>query len=375
MQLTLIPPGEFTMGSPTTEAERQDFETPHRVTLTRPFYLGTYEVTQAEYQTIMGENPSWFSASGKGKDKVAGKKTDRFPVEFTNWEDAQRFCRKLSDREGKTYRLPTEHARMLTREGDGGNMSVPAQIVGLLGNVESDIIDCFRKGGGVPYEKFDRFHEVMMEDSGQTVLPALIDHILPLGGDIVERLESGIRALDVGCGRGRALTMLAEAFPNSRFVGYDLSREAIDFANSEAARRGLTNITFEIRDATDFDRTADPDAFDLVTTFDAIHDQAKPLAVLRGIRRTLKDDGVYICQDIKGSCHHHGNMDNLLAPFLYTVSTMHCMTVSLAQGGEGLGTMWGCETAMAYFAEAGFSKVTQNDLEHDIMNVYYVCRP
>ena len=279
------------------------------------------------------------------------------------------------DPQAGTYRLPTEHARMLTREGDGGNMSVPAQIVGLLGNVESDIIDCFRKGGGVPYEKFDRFHEVMMEDSGQTVLPALIDHILPLGGDIVERLESGIRALDVGCGRGRALTMLAEAFPNSRFVGYDLSREAIDFANSEAARRGLTNITFEIRDATDFDRTADPDAFDLVTTFDAIHDQAKPLAVLRGIRRTLKDDGVYICQDIKGSCHHHGNMDNLLAPFLYTVSTMHCMTVSLAQGGEGLGTMWGCETAMAYFAEAGFSKVTQNDLEHDIMNVYYVCRP
>ncbi|QDT22063.1 SUMF1/EgtB/PvdO family nonheme iron enzyme [Gimesia chilikensis] len=108
MQLTLIPPGEFTMGSPTTEAERQDFETPHRVTLTRPFYLGTYEVTQAEYQTIMGENPSWFSANGKGKDKVAGKKTERFPVEFTNWEDAQRFCRKLSDREGKTYRLPTE---------------------------------------------------------------------------------------------------------------------------------------------------------------------------------------------------------------------------------------------------------------------------
>ena len=108
MQLTLIPPGEFTMGSPTTEAERRDFETPHRVTLTRPFYLGTYEVTQAEYLTIMGENPSWFSANGKGKDKVAGKKTERFPVEFTNWEDAQRFCRKLSAREGKTYRLPTE---------------------------------------------------------------------------------------------------------------------------------------------------------------------------------------------------------------------------------------------------------------------------
>lgn len=108
MQLTLIPPGEFTMGSPATEAERDDFEIPHRVKLTRPFYLGTFEVTQAEYRTLMGENPSWFSASGKGKEKVAGKNTDRFPVEFTNWDDAQNFCRKLSAREGKTYRLPTE---------------------------------------------------------------------------------------------------------------------------------------------------------------------------------------------------------------------------------------------------------------------------
>ena len=274
-----------------------------------------------------------------------------------------------------TYRLPKEHARVLTRDGEGGNIAVTAQVVGVLGSVESDIVACFRDGGGVPYARFERFHEVMMEDSGQTVLPALIDQILPLGGDIVDRLEAGIRVLDLGCGRGRALTMLAEAFPNSRFVGYDLSEEAIGFARDAADRRGLDNVAFQVRDATDFDTTAEENAFDLVVTFDAIHDQADPMAVLRGIRRTLKEDGVYICQDIKGSCHHHGNMDNVLAPFLYTASTMHCMTVSLAQGGEGLGTMWGCETAIAYFADAGFSKVTQHELEHDIANAYYVCRP
>lgn len=279
------------------------------------------------------------------------------------------------DPDAGTYRLPPEHARLLTRDGDGGNMAVAAQVLPVLAAVETDVVGCFRKGGGVPYEKFDRFHEVMMEDSNQTVLPALIDTILPLAGDLVERLNSGIRVLDVGCGRGRALNMLAEAFPNSSFTGYDLSEEAIGFARAEAEMHGHANVEFSIRDCTDLDATVEPETFDLIVTFDAVHDQADPMAVLRGIRRALKPDGVYICQDIKGSHHHHGNMDNLLAPFLYTVSTMHCMTVSLAQGGEGLGTMWGCETALAYMADAGFSSVKKHELDHDIMNVFYVCRP
>jgi len=191
----------------------------------------------------------------------------------------------------------------------------------------------------------------------------------------VARLEHGISVLDVGCGRGRALNMLAEAFPNSTFTGYDLSRDAIEFARREAKARGHANAAFHVRDCTDLDATVDPESFDFVVTFDAIHDQADPMAVLRGIRKALRPDGVYICQDIKGSHHHHGNMDNMLAPFLYTISTMHCMTVSLAQGGEGLGTMWGCETALAYMADAGFSSVTKHELDHDIMNVFYVCRP
>jgi ubiquinone/menaquinone biosynthesis C-methylase UbiE len=274
-----------------------------------------------------------------------------------------------------SYRLPREHARLLTRDGDGGNLAVAAQMLPVLGAVESDVVDCFRSGGGVPYERFERFHEAMMEDSNQTVVPALVDRILPLADGLVDRLKAGIRALDVGCGRGRAMIAMAEAFPRSRFVGYDLSAEAVANARSEARRQGLFNIEFHVRDASDLDRTVEPAGFDLVTTFDAVHDQADPMAVLRGIRRALKPDGVYICQDINGSCHHHANMDNPLAPFLYTISTMHCMTVSLAQGGAGLGTMWGRETALAYFADAGFSKASEHELEHDIVNLYFVCRP
>lgn len=279
------------------------------------------------------------------------------------------------DPESRTYRLPPEHAACLTRAAAPNNLAVFAQYVPLLGSVEDDIVDCFRNGGGVPYARFGRFHEVMAEDSGQTVLPALIDHILPLAPELTARLETGIRVLDVGCGRGRALNLMAEAFPNSTFVGYDLSEDAIGFARTEAARAGLANLTFEARDLSRFDEEAEPAGYDFITTFDAVHDQAAPLSVLKGIRRSLADGGVYLAQDIKGSSHVHNNVDHPIGTLLYTVSCMHCMTVSLAQDGEGLGAMWGRETAENMFREAGFGSVQVNELDHDIQNLYYVCRP
>ena len=278
------------------------------------------------------------------------------------------------DPEAASYRLPTAHAALITSQGEA-NMAVYAQFVPLLGRMEEEVLECFRHGGGVPYERFERFHEVMAEDSGQTVLPMLFDAILPLAPELPGRLEQGIRVLDAGCGRGRALVLMAERYPASEFVGYDLSPEAVDYGASLAAERGLTNLRLEARDLSDFDETAEPAAFDLVTTFDAVHDQAKPLALLRGIRRTLKPDGVYLAQDIHGSSHHHLDRDHPMGAILYAVSTMHCMTVSLAQGGEGLGTMWGRETAREYFEAAGFRDIAVQQLPHDVQNDYWVLRP
>jgi SAM-dependent methyltransferase len=274
-----------------------------------------------------------------------------------------------------TYALPPEHAASLTRASAADNMAVFAQYVGQLGAVEDDVVECFRNGGGVPYDRFHRFHETMAEDSGQTVLPALKDHILPLVPGLTERLEAGIAVLDAGCGRGKAVNLMAGWFPASRFVGLDLSAEATAYANDEARAQGNANASFAARDLSDFDETAEPAAYDLVTTFDAVHDQKQPLRLLKGIRRAVKPGGVYIAQDIGGSSHHHGNMDHPMGPLLYTISCMHCMTVSLAQGGEGLGAMWGKEKALEYFDAAGFSSVEVHTLEHDPQNYYYVCRP
>jgi len=171
--------------------------------------------------------------------------------------------------------LPPEHAAYLTRPAAADNLAVFARYIPLLGAVEDDIVACFKNGGGVPYARFPRFHAVMAEDSGQSVLSALESHILPLVPGLAERLAAGLSVLDVGCGRGRILHRLAQLFPASRF---------------------------------------------------------------------------------------------------YTVSCMHCMTVSLAQGGEGVGAMWGQQLTRDYLRRAGFSSIETHQPAHDIQNNWYVVR-
>lgn len=272
------------------------------------------------------------------------------------------------------FTLPAEHAAFLTRAAVADNMAVFAQYVAVLGSVEDDIVECFRRGGGVPYERFRRFHEVMAEDSGQSVLSSLESHILPLVRGLTERLAQGIRVLDVGCGRGRILNRLAELYPRSSYVGLDLSTDAIEFARAEAAQKRLGNSEFIALDLSTFDEQAESESFDFITTFDAIHDQAKPLNVLKGVHRALKPDGVYLMQDISGTSHMDRDIEHPIGTFLYAVSCMHCMTVSLAQGGEGLGAMWGEEKTREHLQRAGFRSVTTHRLAHDIQNNWYVVR-
>lgn len=268
-----------------------------------------------------------------------------------------------------TFALPPEHAAWLTREAGADNLATPTQFIAVLAGVEDAIVACFREGGGVPYEAYGRFHEVMAEESAGTVVGALEEHLLPLVPGLTERLEAGIDVLDVGCGSGRAVNFLARRYPNSRFTGYDLSTEAVTRARAEAATHGTPNARFEVRDVTGLDTAG---RFDVITAFDAIHDQARPDLVLAGIARALKPGGTFLMQDIRASSHVHGNADHPLGTYLYTISCMHCMTVSLAQGGMGLGAVWGRETAERMLAEAGFGRVVVNDLPHDPVNYLYV---
>ncbi|GAB4287037.1 MAG: class I SAM-dependent methyltransferase [Ignavibacteriaceae bacterium] len=274
----------------------------------------------------------------------------------------------------KTFLLPPEHAAYLTRDAGADNIGVFAQYIPVMSSVEDKIIECFKIGGGVPYSEFKRFHELMAEDSGQSVVSSLIDLILPAVPGIVEQLEKGIDVLDLGCGRGKALNLMARVFPDSRFLGYDLSEDAIEYAKNEAKQMKLSNVRFEVADLTCFNEFAPEKSFDFVTTFDAIHDQARPDNVLKGIYKTLKDNGLYLMQDISASSELHNNLDHPVAPLLYSISTMHCMTVSLAQGGMGLGTMWGREKALEMLDEAGFKNIEIKRFDHDFQNDWYIIR-
>jgi SAM-dependent methyltransferase len=209
----------------------------------------------------------------------------------------------------------------------------------------------------------------MAEMSAQTHDAALFDGTLTLVPGILDRLAEGIDVVDVGCGEGHAINLMAERFPASRFWGWDFSEDAIAAAQKESAEKGLTNTTFEVKDAATIDGSQQ---FDFICVFDAIHDQAKPDVVLAGIAASLRPGGSFLCVDIAGSSHVHQNLGHPIAPMLYSVSTFHCMTVSLAYDGAGLGTLWGQELATRMLADAGFTSIETHNIPEDPINVYYV---
>lgn len=277
----------------------------------------------------------------------------------------------LHDPDSDTYRLPPEHAAVLTRAAGPDNLAAVMQFLPLMAQVEDEVVACFAEGGGVPYSRFHRFHEVMAELSADTNDAALLDRIVPLVPGLAEQLRQGIRVADVGCGQGHAVNLLARAYPASEFVGFDLAEEAVEVARAEARAWGLTNARFEVRDVTSLDGTG---TFGLITAFDAIHDQAHPATVLAQVAEHLDPAGAFLMVDMHASSDVDANLDLPWAPYLYAVSTLHCMTVSLSLGGDGLGTVWGTELALQMLADAGFGDVRVERLPEDFINSYYVAR-
>jgi SAM-dependent methyltransferase len=270
-----------------------------------------------------------------------------------------------------TYRLPAERAAVLTRAAGPDNLARVAQFIPLLGEVEQKIIGCFRNGGGLSYSEYPRFHKLMAEESGEVFDAALVDVILPMADGLPQLLRDGADVADIGCGSGHAINVMAQAFPASRFTGVDFSDEGLGTGRAEAARLGLTNASFAAKDVARLD---DVETYDVITVFDAIHDQAAPAKVLENIYRALRPGGYLLMVDIKASSKLEDNVAVPLATYLYTVSTMHCMSVSLGLDGAGLGTCWGHQLATSMLADAGFADVQVREIESDPINNYYIAR-
>jgi len=275
------------------------------------------------------------------------------------------------DPASRTYRLPPEHAAMLTRAAGPNNFARIAQFGAQFGLVEDQIVDCFRHGGGLSYSAYTKFGPLMAELSGEVLDARLTGTILPLVPGLVERLRQGIDVADVGCGYGHAINLMAREFPASRFTGYDFLPESVAVGRDEALAWGLTNARFLEQDIAKLDETG---AYDFITAFDTIHDQAQPGRVLANIARALRPGGRFLMVDVAASSNLEENLEHPMGAVYYATSVIHCMSVSLAQGGEGLGTMWGEQTARRMLAEAGLAVESVARVDGDMENSYYVCR-
>lgn len=277
----------------------------------------------------------------------------------------------VADYESTTeqYSLPVEHAACLA--GDTPLNVAPLSLLsGLLAQHIQPVARSFREGGGVPYSQYRPDFTDVMDGLGRATFDALlVDVIVPLAGELRERLEEGIDVADIGCGTGHTTNLLARGFPKSRFIGYDIAVDAIDRARAESAEYGLNNVSFEVQDVAQLPAQ---ESLAAVFAFDAIHDQTDPAGVLAGVHEALVPGGIFAMFDIRASSHLENNLDNPMAPMLYGISTLHCMTISLAEGGAGLGTVWGQELALKMLGDAGFVETAVHEVPHDPLDSLYV---
>ena len=272
------------------------------------------------------------------------------------------------DADADRFWLPREHAVCLT--GDSPQNLSGLALRTILADHVPGVTEAFRRGGGVLYDAFaPDIHDALDALWGPIYSHLLVPEYLTLVPGLSERLATGTRVADVACGAGGALVALASAFPASTFVGYDLDGAALDRARVMAAERGLTNLSFEAADAAEL-RIAEP--FDVTFVFNAIHDQARPVDALARIHDALVPGGIFIMDEPRVSSRLEDNLDNPLAPFTYAVSTLHCLTVSLAAGGAGLGTAWGEQLAVQMLHDAGFGRVDVHDAPGDPGNALFV---
>ena len=268
------------------------------------------------------------------------------------------------------FTLPAEHAVCLTGTSSR-NLAPGARFLTLLAPHVAGVARCFRDGGGVPYSEFMPDFTEVADASWRLLYDGLlVKGFLPAVKGLPERLEQGVRVADLGCGTGHAVNVMARQYPRSSFVGYDLDQEGIARGAAEAAEMELKNARFEVLDVT---RLPDDAEFDLITSFDSIHDQRDPAAVLRQVAQVLAPGGVYMMVEPKASSRLEDNIGDPFAPYVYGVSVLHCLTVSLAEGGTGLGTAWGEQTARRMLEEAGFTRIEMVDAPGP-QNSIFICR-
>ena len=321
--------------------------------------LGDTSATMTSILAILGDRLGLFkdlAANGATTAAELAKRTNTNERYAREWLGGMVTAGYIDcDSESETFTMPEEHAPALAQEGGpvffGGIYHMLPGMIGVLDRVE----ECFKKGGGVHQSEYhpsvwdgmERFTRGWFDN-------LLVQEWIPALPGIKAKLEAGAAMADVGCGRGRALIKLAEAFPSSSFVGYDAFGPTIELANQKAKDAGVAErVHFEERDGA----KGLPQKYDIISTFDVVHDAVDPGGLMKGICESLNDGGTYICLDINCSDKLEENAGPLGAMF-HGFSMMYCMTTSLANDGVGLGALGLHVPKLKELAkEAGFSDV------------------
>jgi 2-polyprenyl-3-methyl-5-hydroxy-6-metoxy-1,4-benzoquinol methylase len=268
-----------------------------------------------------------------------------------------------------TFFLRIEYAAVLTRGAGANSLAPTAQLLSQLAAIEDLIVACFRSGGGVTPETFERLNVLVADEKRLLIDESYVETLLELIPGMRAKLSAGGVVLDAGCGDGALIITMARMFPRSAFRGYDISVDAIERAREQVAEAELPNVELAVGDVATIE---EPRAYDLVLALESIHEFGFPRVALRRIVAALKRDGMFLMQEIDASSHIFRNIDHPFAPMLYALSCLHSVPVALGQDGEALGRMWGRERANQLLAEAGFRNLRFEVMAADALSYYCI---
>lgn len=291
------------------------------------------------------------------------------------WLRSQAAAGILETADGHEFRLPPEGQSVLVDEDSSLWFAAGAFSSGVVPDgVVDRLAEAFRTGMGLTYDDLGPTEAHKVERMlGPWTRLALVPVILPALDGVVDRLRSGARVADVGCGAGLALSAMAQAFPASSFEGFDPSEHAIRRAEERIRSEGLSNAAVHRRGA---EGLPDRPTYDLVITLDCLHDMTHPDRTMSAIRRSIRDDGVWLIKEIRSSARWEENLKNPMLSMMYGTSVMTCMSSAMSEpDGAGLGTLGlHRELAEEMCLAAGFTRFSVRDFD-DPANLYYEVRP
>jgi SAM-dependent methyltransferase len=334
--------------------------------------VGDVGTALAAALVLVGQQTGLFKAMAGGGPMSAEQviaKTGIHPRYVEEWLGAM-VCNGYVDHnpDANTFHFPDEHALFLT--DDSTEFYLGGLFTGLPGLMAMvpKLVNSFEKGSGITFSEFGEGLPVALEQMNRPVYEnRLTKSWLPAMPQVVANLQAGGRAIDIGCGTGVIPITLAKAYPSAHIEGLDLDARSIEIAKVYAEQAGLAGrIGFTVGKAESIDPKP---GYDLISTFDVIHDLPEPLAVLRRIRECLAPGGSYLMVEPRMD-HDLTNNRTAFGKLLYGMSCLHCVPQSLSQGGPGLGACWGPKRAQDLAEEAGFSSFTTLPVRTPALSFY-----